>query len=119
MWATQSCAGCLGSTHLALLRDNAMAEGRSESSMQGARHVPKLVGIAHDIDGDDAAILNLQGGGLENVAPLDGDEPRQAVDKTIAHEARPALGEDSREGREQPHDVVESGDRRPVSRRLY
>lgn len=43
--------------------------------MQGAGHVPELVGIAHDIDGDDAAILNLQRSGLENVAPLDGDEP--------------------------------------------
>src|SRR3984893_18596469 len=86
--------------------------------MQGARHVPELVGVTHDIDSDDAAILDLQGGGLENVAPLDGDEPRQAVDKAIMHEPRPALGEDSREGHEQPHDVVESGDRRSVSRRL-
>ena len=58
--------------------------------MHGVSHVPEFVGITHDIDGDDAAILNLQGGGLENVAPLDGDEPRQAVDKAIAYQARPA-----------------------------
>jgi hypothetical protein len=56
-----------------------MAEGRPKSSMQGVSHVPEFVGITHDIDSDDTAILNLQGGGLENVAPLDGDEPRQAV----------------------------------------
>ena len=47
--------------------------------MQRISYAPEFVGIAHDIEGDDAAILNLQGGGLENVAPLDGDEPRQAV----------------------------------------
>ena len=86
--------------------------------MHGVSHVPEFVGITHDIDANDAAILNLQGGGLENVAPLDGDEPRQAVDKAIAYQARPAIGEESRERREQPHDFVESGDRRPVSRRL-
>ena len=74
--------------------------------------MPEFVGITHDIDGDDAAILNLQGGGLENVASLDGDEPRQAVDKAIAQEARPAHGKDRRERREQPHDVVEF--RRPA-----
>src|SRR5882757_4477968 len=86
-----------------------MAEARPKSSMQGISYAPEFVGIAHDIEGDDAAILNLQGGGLENVARLDADEPRQAVDKAIAHEARPAHGKDRRERREQPHDVVESG----------
>jgi hypothetical protein len=36
-----------------------MAEGRPKSSMQGVSHVPEFVGITHDIDSDDAAILNL------------------------------------------------------------
>ena len=68
--------------------------------MHGASHVPEFVRITHDVNGDDAAILNLQGGGLENVSQLDGDEPRQAVDNAIAHEARPAYGEARRERRE-------------------
>ena len=57
---------------------NAIAEARPKSSMQGVSHVPEFIGITHDIDGDDAAILNFQGSRLENVAPLDGDEvPRR------------------------------------------
>ena len=47
--------------------------------------MPQFVGITHDIDGNNAAILNMEGGGLENVAALDGDEAREAVDKTILH----------------------------------
>jgi hypothetical protein len=49
--------------------------------MHGVSDVPEFIGITHDIDGDDALMLDLQGSRLENVAPLDGDEPRQAVDK--------------------------------------
>jgi hypothetical protein len=86
--------------------------------MHGVSHVPEFIGITHDIDGDDALMLDLQGSRLENVAPLDGDEPGQAVDKAIAHEARPAHGIDRRERREQPHDVIEPGGRRLSSRRL-
>src|SRR4051794_35805962 len=85
-----------------------------QSSMQRVSHVPELVRITHDIDGDDAAVGNLEGGGLENVTPLDGDEPRQAVDVTIAQEARPARGKAGRERPEQPHDVVEAADRRAM-----
>jgi hypothetical protein len=89
-----------------------MTEARPMSSMQGVSHVPEFVGITRDIDRDDAAMPNLQGSGLENVAPLDGDEPLQAVEKAIAHEARPAHCKDRRERREQPDDGVEPGDRR-------
>jgi hypothetical protein len=55
---------------------NAMADGRPKPSMYGVSHVPEFVGIAHDIDGNDAAIRDIEGGGLENVAALNGDEPR-------------------------------------------
>jgi len=47
----------------------------------------QLVGIARRIDRDDAAIRDLQRGGLENIAALDGHKPRQAVDIAIAHKA--------------------------------
>src|SRR5215813_13559602 len=40
--------------------------------MQAARHVPELVGIAHDIYGDDAAMRDLERGGLENVVTWGG-----------------------------------------------
>ena len=53
-----------------------MAEARPKSSMHAVNHVPEFIGITHDIDADDALMLDLQGGRLENVAPLDGDEPR-------------------------------------------
>src|SRR5712671_1943616 len=91
---------------------------RPNPSMQGVGDVPELVGVAHDIDGDDAAMLDLQGGGLENAAPLDGDEPRQAVDKAIAHEARPGCGVDTRECCEHPHGVIAPDGRYLAGRRL-
>src|SRR6266853_2743191 len=97
---------------------NAMAEARPKSSMHGVSYVPELIGITHDIDGDDAPMLDLQGCGLENAAPLDGNEPGQAVDKAIAHKVRPAYRVDRRECCEHPHDVSEPGGRYLPSRRL-
>src|SRR5262245_10373096 len=86
--------------------------------MQSVGHVPELVGIPYDIDRDNATILNLQRGGLENVASFDSDEPWQAIDRAIAHEARLPLGIDGREPREQAHDLIEPCGRRFSSRRL-
>src|SRR5262249_39048339 len=108
----------IGSPHSLLRSRNVKPEARPKSSMHGVSHVPEFIGITHDVDGDDTLMLDLQGSRLENVTPLDGDEPRQAVDKAIAHEARPAHGIDRRDPRKQPHDVIEPGGRRLSSRRL-
>lgn len=95
-----------------------LIECGSRPLVQGVGYVPELFGITHDIDRDDAAILDVQGGCLENRAALDGDESRQAVDEAIAYEARPVRREDRCEIREQAHGVVESSDRRAMNSRL-
>jgi hypothetical protein len=55
--------------------------------------VPQFVGIAHDIDADDLATVNLERSGLMYVALLDGDEPRQPIDQPVAYQARSAPDE--------------------------
>ncbi|HLI21732.1 MAG TPA: hypothetical protein VKV32_11470 [Stellaceae bacterium] len=55
--------------------------------MQRIRYAFELVGIAHGINGDDPAVRDFERGGLKNAALLDGDEARQAVDQTVAHQA--------------------------------
>lgn len=39
-------------------------------------HMPQLVGVAHHIDADDLAVLDLQRGGLQLAVSLAGDETR-------------------------------------------
>jgi hypothetical protein len=66
--------------------------GLSKSSMHCVSDVPEFIGITHNIDSDDAPMLDLKGSRLEYATSLDGDEPRQTVDKAIAHEARAGHG---------------------------
>jgi hypothetical protein len=67
--STRTAGRRIGSTHRIAPGRNAMAEARPKSSMHGVSHVPEFIGIAHDIDADDALSLDLQGGSLENVRP--------------------------------------------------
>src|SRR5690606_5022272 len=68
----------------------------------------QLVRIADDVDRRDLAGFDLQGGGLQRVVVLDGDEAGQAVDVGVAHEARRLLGEDLGELGVKAHHVVDS-----------
>src|SRR3546814_8394182 len=55
-------------------------------------HMPQLVGVAHDIDGDDLARFDLQRRGLELAVGLAGDEARQAVDQAGLDQRRAIFG---------------------------
>jgi hypothetical protein len=60
---------------------------------------------------DDLAVDDLEGGGLQRVAALDGDEARQAVDAAIADDPRHVLGENSCERGVNAHDLLDAHDR--------
>jgi hypothetical protein len=48
----------------------------------------ELVGILHDVDRSNLAVLNLKGGRLQHAPTLDCDEARQAIDEAIAEKLR-------------------------------
>jgi len=69
------------------------------------RNMTQLVRIAGDVDCNDLVVLELQRGGLQRIALLDGDEPWQAIDEAVAHEPRHVLGKDRRQCGMDPHAI--------------
>src|SRR5258708_40353737 len=56
----------------------------------------QLVRIAHDINCDDLAVLDIKRGGLQRIVGLDRHESRQAIDEAVAHDLRHLLGKETR-----------------------
>ena len=75
--------------------------------MNGLQHMLKLVGIADDVDGDDAVSLDLKRRGLQNFPVLDGYKTRQTINEAMALKPRPCLCVDRGELREQAKDVLD------------
>ena len=71
--------------------------GKSWSVNGMTTDMPQLLRIAHDVNGDDLAILDLQRGGLQRIVRLDRDETRQAVDEAITYDPRRLFGKHARE----------------------
>ena len=73
--------------------------------------MPQLVGIAHDVDRRDLAILDLERGRLQLAVALARDEPRQAIDHARFEQGRRPPGEQRRERSKQLQHAPVAGHR--------
>src|SRR6266404_4282414 len=92
-----------------------MTAGRSVKAV--TTEMLQLVWIAHHINRDNLAVLDLKRSRLKYAVRFDRDKAGQAIDEAIAQHSRHALGEDGSKRSVELHDVVDTDNRLERQRR--